>query len=149
MVHIKPQRFFPKLKMRGNRLVWSDTENEYTETPYVILNITRYKRYPKPNTPLKKLARKVDRLIENGNLKLAQSNLKALGAAINDDRVITENEKNLERSWRDFRQAWIAMLTAKAAQEAAMVVLDHRRRRPGWWGRYHLHALTEQNGRGD
>ena len=110
---IKPQFLFTKLKLRGNRLVYKDTEEEYRETPYIILNITRYKRYPKPDTEIRKLTKKIDRYIENGNLKMARDAMANLAVAINEDQVITQNEKNLERTWREIRMARIDMLDAK------------------------------------
>lgn len=115
---LKPRYLLRMLKLRGNRLVWKKSEAEYTKTPYIVLNITRYKRYPQPDTRLRQMARLVDNLIENKNYQLAQSNLSNLGTAINNDPIITENEKNLERVWRDMRAARI---------EAAMAIQNAKR----------------------
>lgn len=110
---LKPRYLLRMLKLRGNRLVWRKSGDEYDSTPYIILNITRYKRYPKGDTKLRQMARLVDNLTENGNYELARSNLRNLGVAINDDPVITENERNLERTWLDFRRARIEAALAE------------------------------------
>jgi hypothetical protein len=102
-----------QLKLRGNRLVWKETDEEYTETPYIILNITRYKRYPNDDTDLRKMVKQVESLYETGAYDRALEQLKNVGAAINEDRVITQNEKNLERSLMDFRKAKIEAAVAK------------------------------------
>jgi hypothetical protein len=112
---LKPERVMKFLRMRGNRLVWRHNDQEYTETPYIVLNITRYRRYPSPDTELRKVAAEVDKLIEHGSLDAARSLLPHLAIAINNDRIITAQEKNLERSWKDLREARIAMLMAEKA----------------------------------
>lgn len=109
----RPEVVMKYLKMRGNRLVWRTDGKEYTETPYIVLNITRYRRYPNPDTELRKIARQVDTLIEQGNYDLARGMLGQLGAAIHNDTIITAQEKNLERSWRDWREARIAAALAR------------------------------------
>jgi hypothetical protein len=117
---LRPSKVMRYLRMRGNRLVWAHDGAEYVETPYIVLNITRYKRYPSPNTELRKLARTVDDLIENGNLDGAKGVLPQLAVAINQDPIITSREKNLERSWKDFREARIAWLQARKAKDAGL-----------------------------
>jgi hypothetical protein len=117
---IRPQQFVQGLKLRGNRLVWKDTEEEYTLTPYIILNITRYKRYPRPDTELRKLVAELRNHIESKNLVMARRLLPALGAAIARDPVITSTEKNLERAWAELWEARIgAMAAAEASDKAA------------------------------
>jgi hypothetical protein len=110
---LRPDNVISYLRMRGNRLVWAHNEKEYAETPYIVLNITRYRRYPASDTELRKVARKVDELIEQGNFDGARSMLPQLGNAISQDPIITAQEKNLERSWKDLREARIATAQAK------------------------------------
>jgi hypothetical protein len=108
--------------MRGNRLVWAHNGKDYTETHYIVLNITRYRRYPVPNTPLRAAASQVDSLIEQGVLDSAKALLPQLSVAINADPIITSQEKNLERSWRDYREAVIAQKLAEKGNDKAEVV---------------------------
>jgi hypothetical protein len=110
---LRPDRLIGLLKMRGNRLVWAHDEKDYAETPYIVLNITRYKRYPKNDTELRKLAAKTEEFIEQGNLDGAKAMLPQLGAAISNDTIITAQEKNLERSWKDYDEARIEAKLAK------------------------------------
>ena len=110
--HLKPHLLMPKLKMRGNRLIYKKTGEEYYDTPYLILNITRFKRYPK-ETEIAKLEKKIDNFIERGNLEAAKTNLANLAVAINEDKVITQEEKNLARSLKDWRETKIKILVAK------------------------------------
>jgi hypothetical protein len=107
------------LRLRGNRLVWKENDEEYTTTPYIILNITRYKRYPNEDTELRKLVKQVESLYETGAFERALEQLKNVGAAINEDRVITQNEKNLERSLMDYRRAKIEAAVAKQKGDTA------------------------------
>jgi hypothetical protein len=109
----QPDKVMRYLKMRGNRLVWAHNEKEYTETPYLVLNITRFRRYPATDTELRKTARAVDQFIEQGNFDGARAMLHQLGAAINADPIITAQEKNFERSMKDFREARIAAAQAQ------------------------------------
>lgn len=108
-----------KLGLRGNRLVWKESDEEYTETPYIILNITRYKRYPTDETELGKITKQVDSLFETGAYDRALEQLRNVGAAIADDKVITANEKNLNRAMMDFRKAKIEGAIAKQKGDAA------------------------------
>jgi hypothetical protein len=110
---LRPNKLMSKLKMRGNRLVWGSNDEEFTDLPYIVLNVTRYKRYPKTDTKLRQTLQTIDAHIENGSLELAQSSLQGVGAVINDDQVITATEKNLERSLVKWREERIKSLRAK------------------------------------
>ena len=88
---LKPNYLIRMLKMRGNRLVWKKSGEEYTLTPYIVLNITRYRRYPQQGSELAKLLKKADYLIAHKNYQAAHMALASLGAAINHDEVLTEN----------------------------------------------------------
>jgi hypothetical protein len=52
-------------QLGANRLVSIATEEEFTELPYVVINITRYKRYPKTDTPLRNAVSTVDKHAEH------------------------------------------------------------------------------------
>jgi hypothetical protein len=123
-VRVKPRHYVQGLKLRGNRLVWKDTEEEYTLTPYLILNVTRFKRYPKPDTELRKLTSRLAVHFENGSFDQAKAILPEIGAAIARDPVITSTEKNLERSWKDFWEARIEGALAAKRGEGPLEV-DH------------------------
>jgi hypothetical protein len=108
-----------ELGLRGNRLIWKSSDEEYTETPYIILNITRYKRYPAEETELRKLIKQVESLYETGAHERALEQLRNVGAAITEDKIITQNEKNLERSLMDLRRAKIEAAVAKGKGDNA------------------------------
>jgi hypothetical protein len=112
-----PSRIMPLLKLRGNRLVYKSSGEEYRSTPYIILNVTRFKRYPKEDTELRQVARRVDSAIEQGNYRYARENLPNLAIAINNDPVITQQEKDLERSWLEIRSARIAAREAESREK--------------------------------
>lgn len=105
---LRPSTLLKHLRLRGNRLVWRHDGQEFVETPYVVLNITRYRRYPSPETELRKVARDVDVHIERTNYQAARGLLAPLGEAIARDSVITVMEKNLERTLREVRELRIA-----------------------------------------
>ncbi|MBI3073928.1 MAG: hypothetical protein HYY84_17615 [Deltaproteobacteria bacterium] len=111
--HLKPHVLFKTLKLRGNRLVSIANEEEFTGLPYVVINITRYKRYPKTDTPLRSAVANIDKHIEQGSPELALATLKGLGALINEDPYITATEKNLERSLMNWREERIKTMLAK------------------------------------
>ena len=113
---LKPANLIKYLGMRGNRLIWNHNEEEFNELPYIILNITRYKRYPAEDTPLKKMVSEVIRAYENGNLDMARGNLKNVRGLIFEDKVITQREKNLEQLWTEFREAQIDTAQAEKDQ---------------------------------
>jgi hypothetical protein len=123
-----PSRIMPMLKMRGNRLVYKSSGDEYRSTPYIVLNVTRYRRYPKEDTPLRKAAKVVDAALAQGNLKYARENMPNLALAIANDGVITQQEKDLERSWFDIRDANMAELEAQDKKKWDEV-LAHKVRR--------------------
>ena len=104
---LKPALLIKYLGMRGNRLIWRYNEEEFTELPYIILNITRFKRYPTEDTPLRKTVNEVVKAYEQGNLEMARNNLKMVRGLIFEDQVITQREKNLEQLWTEFREAQI------------------------------------------
>jgi hypothetical protein len=120
-----PEKVRSYLRMRGNRLVWRQTGEEYTETPYIVLNITRYRRYPNREREVVRLARQIDESIDQGNLDRAKALLPELAAAIGNDTIITAQEKNLERAWSELRETRIAAARAKregkAAEELAQI----------------------------
>ena len=111
-----PSKLMPMLKLRGNRLVFKSSAEEYRQTPYIILNVTRYKRYPKEDTPLRQAAKVVDGALAQGNLKYARDNMPNLALAISNDAVITQLEKDLERSWFEIREAKLAEQDAAEKQ---------------------------------
>jgi hypothetical protein len=112
---LKPANLIKYLGMRGNRLIWNHSEEEFNELPYIILNITRYKRYPTEDTPLRKMVTEVVKAYETGNLDMARGNLKNVRGLIFEDKVITQREKNLEQLWTEFREAQID--TAQAEKD--------------------------------
>jgi hypothetical protein len=122
-----PPRIMPLLKLRGNRLVYKATGEEYRSTPYIVLNVTRYKRYPKEDTELRQVAKRMDTAIEQGNLRYARENLRNLAVAIGDDPVITQQEKDLERSWLEIRSSQIRAHEAEARGDPASTIAERVR----------------------
>src|SRR5262249_34259043 len=120
-----PNKVRNYLRMRGNRLVWRQSGEEYTETPYIVLNITRYRRYPSREREVARLAKQIDESIDQGNLDRAKALLPELAVAIGNDTIVTAQEKNLERAWSELRETRIAAARAKrdgkAAEELAQI----------------------------
>lgn len=114
---LKPVQLLAELKWMGRRLVWKKTGEEYRSTPYVILSVTRYKRYPNADTELQKLKGKLVAAVEQANIEAAERHLRALPAAISDDKVITNAEKQLERTWVDDYTARLDAERAKARND--------------------------------
>jgi hypothetical protein len=111
-------RLISHLRLRGSRLVWRHNDEDYTETPYIILNITRYRRYEKP-TAVRKIASAVDNSIDQGNLDHARALLLDLAAAITQDPHLSTSEKHLERAWKDVREVQIALARARKDNDAS------------------------------
>jgi len=87
----------------GNNLVWKKDKQLYWEMFYMIFNIVRYKRYPNPKSSIERLFKQVDNYYSNKEYLMTRAVLDQLGPAINEDALITDNEKNLWRSRREFR----------------------------------------------
>jgi hypothetical protein len=110
---LRPQALLPQLKLLGSRLAWKADDREYTDTPYLILDVQRYRRYPNPDTAVKKLRGRLERAFADGNLDHAEELLRALQPAVTQEEAITTAERNLERAWID---DWTARIeTARAA----------------------------------
>jgi hypothetical protein len=114
---VKPADIAYKLRLEGRRLHWRHNGREYTDSPYIILSIIRYKRYPSDDTALRRAANSVDRFIEQENWQMARSNLGTIGSALLEERGITQMERNLEQAWKDYRAARIEHGEAKAKGE--------------------------------
>jgi hypothetical protein len=112
---LKPANLIKYLGLRGNRLVWRHNDEEFHELPYIILNVTRFKRYPSQTTPLRLATNQMEAAYEQGNLELARNKVKELGGLIFEDKVITQREKNLEQLYKEFREAKID--TAQAEKD--------------------------------
>jgi hypothetical protein len=104
---VQPADLAYKLRLAGRRLEWRHDNSEYNDSPYLLLSIIRYKRYPGEDTPLKKAEKNIDQLIEQSNWKLARTNLPNIGTALLSEKSITQLERNLETAWRDVREARI------------------------------------------
>lgn len=115
---LKPERLLRELKWSGRRLVWRSSGEEYQGTPYVVLAVTRYKRYPNPDTELQTLKRRLVAAIEAGNADAAERHLRAMPAAITEDKILTNAERQLERTWLDEFSARLAAERAKAQNDA-------------------------------
>ena len=119
---LRPAKLIQYLGMRGNRLMWRHNDEEFTELPYIILNITRYKRYPRPDTPLREAVDTAEKFYAQDNLERARAAIKNVGSAILDDRVITQREKNLEQLWNEYREARIDTATAQKSSDTPKVL---------------------------
>lgn len=122
---VRPADIVYKLRLAGRRLEWRHDGKEYNDSPYVLISVIRYKRYPSEETPLRQAVKGVDRFVEQTNWKLARSNLANIGAALLEDKVLTQMERNLEVAWRDVREARINAGEAQTAgdKEGLLVAL--------------------------
>ena len=95
------------LRVEGGRLVWRHSGQEYDATPHVIINVRRYRRYPKA-TEVEKFMRRADVLYEQGTrggfYLLGRIALMSAGESLVSDQVLTGPEKNLTREWIEFRR---------------------------------------------
>lgn len=96
------------LKVEGGRVVWTHSGQEYDATPHMVINVRRYRRYPK-ETEVEKLLRRADVLYEQGASGgfplLGRIALMSAGEALVNDTVLTGPEKNLTREWISFRRS--------------------------------------------
>jgi hypothetical protein len=103
---LKPTDIPKFLKVEGGRLLWRHTGREYEATPHIILNVRRYRRYPR-ETEVDKFVRRADVLYEQGTaggfFLLGRIALMSAAEAVVNDRVLTSQEKNLTREWLQFR----------------------------------------------
>ena len=137
---LRPKHLMLLVRIQGNRLVWRKSGDPYQLTPYITLNIRRYRRYPKGETKVKKLVKLIENMIANKNYKFAEATLSRLGEAINEDRVITQNEKNLEQAWLDFREARIKLQVLNSLAESA-----ERKKEIKTWRAYLKKMLKQVN----
>lgn len=109
----------PQLAVRDGALIWKATQAPYTETPYLVMDFSRYARWSNEETDLRKTLSRVDDLLE-ANPEQALAQLAIVPGLIVNDTHITQNEKNLERALLDIRQARAeAALAAKRGDKAA------------------------------
>lgn len=94
------------LKVENGRLFWRHTGREYEATPHIILNVRRYRRYPRENE-VDKFLRRADVLYEQGNQQgfflLGRIALMSASESLVGDKILTVQEKNLTREWITFR----------------------------------------------
>jgi hypothetical protein len=107
------------LKLRGDRVFWKDGDTEYTDTPVLVFTVERHDRWPNPDTDLRKLVRSVDSLYESGAYERALALLEKVLPAIYKDRIITHDERELERGMTAMRRARIQAALAKQGNDAA------------------------------
>lgn len=103
---LRPEQLRRYLKMEGNRLVWRHSGQEYEATPHLILNVRRYRRYPR-ETEVEKHLTRADVLYEQGPrggfFLLGRIALMSAAEAVVRDQILTVPEKNLVREWIRFR----------------------------------------------
>jgi hypothetical protein len=103
---LKPSDIPKFLKVEGGRLLWRHTGREYEATPHIIVNVRRYRRYPR-ETEVEKFLRRADVLYEQGPaggfFLLGRIALMSAAEALVHDRILTSQEKNLVREWLQFR----------------------------------------------
>jgi hypothetical protein len=114
---VRPGELVGKLRLSGSRLVWSDSGVEYTDSPYVVLSVTRFRRYPNPESPLRQAVRRMESLLEQGLYPQALAYGRIVAREIAADRVVSVVERNLERSWLELRYARIRAETAREANQ--------------------------------
>lgn len=103
---LTPDQLRRYLKMEGNRLVWRHSGMEYEATPHIVVNVRRFRRYPR-DTEVEKFLRRADVLYEQGVrggfFMLGRIALMSAAEALVNDQILTGPEKNLIREWLRFR----------------------------------------------
>jgi hypothetical protein len=124
---LNPYKLIEHLKMRGNRLIDSKTGEDFVDSPYLVLNITRFKRYPtQDDTKLAQARKQADKFIDERNFEMVPTIVRTINVEIANDKVLTQREKNLERAYNDIRevavQAEVAEATAKEREKGRGVL---------------------------
>ncbi|MBI3071304.1 MAG: hypothetical protein HYY84_04170 [Deltaproteobacteria bacterium] len=109
----KASEFQAQLKLQDGRLVHAKTDEEYTATPHLVLNISRYRRYPKPDTAFRRASAELRSLVEAGNASLVRGTIPNLRILLNQDPHLSTREKNLERARLDAVSAEVAANEAR------------------------------------
>jgi hypothetical protein len=117
--HLTPSFLARALKLTGNRLVWRESERLYSETPYLILNVLRHRRYPRFGTEIQKTKRDLEQTFALGNLARCEEILFRLGAAIAGASGVTVSERNYELDTKEMWALRIQAARARAAQDPA------------------------------
>ncbi|MBI3074572.1 MAG: hypothetical protein HYY84_20860 [Deltaproteobacteria bacterium] len=117
--HITATKLLKRLRLRGNRLVDLVRDEEYYDTPYVVINITRFKRYPATqDSKLFQTLKQMEEHIENQNWEMASSTIVQLPAIITADAIITSREKNFYRTQLDIFKLRMDVGQAKKNNQA-------------------------------
>jgi hypothetical protein len=124
--HLRPELLMEKLKLRGGRVVWEDGR-EYTDAPYVILNVSRFKRNPATDSELAKVKGQLERALADSNFDRAGGVLSSMDAAIARDEMLSSTEKNLERSWKEFWERHLHAARALQRGEKAAALKSRSR----------------------
>jgi hypothetical protein len=112
---LEPAAILPFLALRGQRLHWKHDGRELLELPYLVLSITRYKRYPLAGTAFGAAVAELDQALVEGKLDEALERLGRAGKILAEDRALTEREKELETHWLQVRRARVH--AAQAAKD--------------------------------
>lgn len=107
-----------RLKLEGNRLIDRTTGRDYHASPYVVINVTRFRRAPVMKESVAKAKRDVETALAQKNADLADSFEKTLRDEISKSGLSTR-EKHLEDAWRLFFQLGIEALRAASSNDGA------------------------------
>jgi hypothetical protein len=105
-----------QLRIQNDRVVHVGSEEEYVGTPHLVLNITRYRRYPKPDTAFRKASAELRNLVEAGNTSLVRGTIPNLRILLSQDAYLSTREKNLERARLDAIVAELSAMEARRTQ---------------------------------
>lgn len=115
----EPSLLAPRLRRRGARLV-DDTGALHASSPYVLLNVLRYHRYPEAKaSALTLLRRRIEESLANGTLDSAEADLKTLGRVLLESRHLSVDERALETERGACERARLGRLRATKAGEKA------------------------------
>jgi hypothetical protein len=96
---VQPLRSLSALRLDASRLVWKADGREYTETPYFVLTVRRYRRYQNSESDLRKRKRELEQAFANASFDRAAEVVRTLSELVSGDAEITATERNLERAW--------------------------------------------------
>jgi hypothetical protein len=119
---LTPSFLARELKVAGNRLTWKEGERIYSETPYIVLNVLRYRRYPRFGTEIQKTKRDLERTFALGNYQRCEEILFRLGGEIAGAAGVTVPERNLEIDTKEMWAFRVQAARAKAAGDSAKEV---------------------------
>jgi hypothetical protein len=99
------EKLVGRLRLSGNRLVFGDSGQEYVHSPYMVLSVTRFRRFPDPGSPLRRALRRLEELLDQGLFRQALTYVPVVSRELAVAQTLSVVERNLERAWLEARAA--------------------------------------------